>query len=67
MEATGKGAKSVITDRIALEAKRLLVHTNRPIYLLAEGLGFEEATNFAKFFKRETGFTPIDFRKQYEH
>ncbi|MER9303970.1 helix-turn-helix transcriptional regulator [Mesorhizobium sp. M0496] len=67
VEATGKGAKRVITDRIALEAKRLLVHTRRPIYLIAEGLGFAEATNFAKFFSRETGFTPIEFRKQYNH
>lgn len=65
LEATGQGAKSVITARIALEAKRLLVHTDRPIYLIADGLGFAEATNFAKFFKRETGVTPIGFRKGY--
>lgn len=66
MEATGQSAKSVITARIALEAKRLLAHTDRPIYLIAEGLGFEEATNFAKFFKRETDCTPISFRRQYK-
>ncbi|CAN7663725.1 AraC family transcriptional regulator [Neorhizobium tomejilense] len=66
LEATGQNAKSVITARIALEAKRLLVHTDRPIYLIAEGLGFEEATNFAKFFKRETDRTPIGFRRQYK-
>lgn len=66
LEATGQSAKSVITARIALEAKRLLVHTDRPIYLIAEALGFEEATNFAKFFKRETGCTPISFRQQYK-
>ena len=67
LEATGQSAKSVITARIALEAKRLLAHTGRPIYLIAEGLGFEEATNFGKFFRRETGFTPNEFRKQYEN
>jgi AraC-like DNA-binding protein len=66
LEATGQSAKSVITARIALEAKRLLVHTDRPIYLIAEGLGFEEASNFAKFFKRETDCTPIGFRRQYK-
>ena len=66
LEATGQSAKSVIVARIALEAKRLLVHTDRPIFLIAEGLGFEEATNFAKFFKRETGCTPIHFRQQYK-
>ncbi|MDU0361852.1 AraC family transcriptional regulator [Rhizobium sp. 25PS6] len=67
LEATGQSAKNAITARIALEAKRLLVHTDRPIYLIAEGLGFAEATNFAKFFSRETGFTPIKFRKQYKN
>lgn len=66
LEATGQSAKAVIMARIALEAKRLLVHTDSPIFLIAEGLGFEEATNFAKFFKRETGCTPIRFRRQYK-
>jgi AraC-like DNA-binding protein len=66
LEASGQSAKSVIMARIALEAKRLLVHTDRPIFLIAEGLGFEEATNFAKFFKRETGCTPILFRQRYK-
>ena len=66
LEATGQSAKAVIMARIALEAKRLLVHTDSPIFLIAEGLGFEEATNFAKFFKRETGCTPIRFRQQYK-
>lgn len=66
LEASGQSAKDVITARIVLEAKRLLVHTDRPIYLIAEGLGFEEATNFAKFFKRETTCTPISFRRQYK-
>lgn len=66
LEATGQSAKNVIAARIALEAKRLLVHTDRPIYLIAEGLGFEEATNFAKFFKREADLTPIAFRQRYK-
>lgn len=67
LEATGQSAKSVIAARITLEAKRLLVHTDRPIYLIAEGLGFEEATNFAKFFKREAELTPIAFRQRYKN
>lgn len=66
LEVAGQSAKSVITSRIALEAKRLLVHTDQPVYLVAAGLGFAEATNFGKFFRRETGFTPFAFRKQYK-
>ena len=67
LETTGQSAKSVIAARIALAAKRLLVHTDRPIYLIAEGLGFEEATNFTKFFKRETKLTPLAFRQRFKH
>lgn len=40
------------------------VRNLRPIYLIAEGLGFAEATNFAKFFRRETGLTPAAFRAE---
>ncbi|MDZ4309257.1 MAG: helix-turn-helix transcriptional regulator [Cypionkella sp.] len=65
-KASGHNAKSVIAARITLEAKRLLAHTDRPIYLIAEALGFVEATNFAKFFKRETGVTPAGFREGYK-
>lgn len=64
-EASGRTAKAVITQRIALEAKRLLSHTDRPVYLVAEGLGFDEATNFAKFFRREAGETPLQFRRRH--
>ncbi len=61
-EASGQNAKAVIAARITLEAKRLLAHTDRPIYLIAAAVGFAEPTNFAKFFRRETGLTPAAFR-----
>lgn len=66
LEVAGRGAKEVITGRIVLEAKRLLAHTDRPVNLIAEGLGFPEPTNFSKFFRRETGTAPGDFRRRYE-
>jgi AraC-like DNA-binding protein len=31
---------------------------------MAEKLGFEETTHFTKFFKRETGCTPTEFRQK---
>ena len=57
-------AKAFIAARINLEAKRLLVHTDWPVALIAERLGFDEATNFSKFFKRESGATPAQFRRR---
>lgn len=62
LAVTGRSAKALISDRVALEAKRLLVHTRQPIQAIAEALGFDEPTNFVKFFHREVGPTPTAFR-----
>ncbi len=61
---TGMTAKAFIAARINLEAKRLLVHTDVAVATIAEKLGFEEATNFSKFFKREVGCAPAEFRRR---
>lgn len=63
LEVTGASAKAFLSQRIALEGKRLLAHTGLPISLIADKLGFDEATNFIKFFRREVGCTPGDFRR----
>jgi AraC-like DNA-binding protein len=55
-------AKRVIVERIILEAKRLLAHSLLPVASISVELGFDEATNFVKYFKRETGTTPHQFR-----
>ena len=62
--AMGMTAKAFIAARVNLEAKRLLVHTDLTIASIADKLGFEEATNFSKFFKREAGCTPAEFRQR---
>jgi len=62
--ALGMTAKAFIAARINLEAKRLLVHTDMPAAAIADKLGFDEATNFSKFFKREVGCTPMEFRRR---
>lgn len=64
-EAVGSSAKSFLSQRIVLEAKRLLVHTGESVSHIAEQLGFEEPTNFVKFFRREAGMPPGDFRQQH--
>lgn len=60
----GMSAKAFISARINLEAKRLLVHTESSISAIGEKLGFADPTHFVKFFKRETGVTPAEFRRQ---
>ncbi|MFZ6843077.1 AraC family transcriptional regulator [Undibacterium sp. RuTC16W] len=60
----GMTAKAFISARIVLEAKRLLVHTDFSLVTIAEKLGFDEPTNFSKFFKREAECTPMEFRRR---
>ncbi|MFC0438730.1 AraC family transcriptional regulator [Kutzneria buriramensis] len=60
--AAGRSAKALVDARVALEAKRLLVHTDLPAAAIGDRLGFTEPTNFGKFFQRETGETPGAFR-----
>ncbi len=62
LAAEGRSAKEVISRRITLEAKRLLAHSTASVAEVAYQLGFSEATNFVKFFRRNAGVTPKDFR-----
>jgi len=62
LAAVGRSAKEVIDQRVALEAKRLLVHSKASIAEIAHELGFTEPTNFVKFFKRTALATPVAFR-----
>jgi AraC-like DNA-binding protein len=61
--STGQPVKHVIDARVALEAQRLLAHTDEPVATVARRLGFPEPTNFGKFFTRHTGVTPGAFRQ----
>ena len=61
----GKLPKQVIDERVTLEAKRLLAHTQASIKEIGFTLGFGEPTNFIKYFRRQTSLTPNEFRKGY--
>ncbi|GAB7186616.1 AraC-type DNA-binding domain and AraC-containing proteins [Kitasatospora sp. Ki12] len=63
LTVTGRTAKQLADARVALQAQRLLAHTDLPVAAIGRALGFTEATNFGKFFTRETGRTPGDFRR----
>ncbi|MGI5404964.1 helix-turn-helix domain-containing protein [Streptomyces sp. CA-135486] len=60
--ATGVGAKEFLDQRILLEAKRLLAHTDLPVSRCAQRLGFRDAANFTTFFQRGTGQPPSTWR-----
>ena len=50
----GKSPKEIISDRVLLEIKRVLVHTNKTIKEIGFDLGFNEPTNFIKYFRQQT-------------
>ncbi|SDM24187.1 AraC family transcriptional regulator [Kriegella aquimaris] len=57
--------KQMIDSRVLLEAKRLLVHTSDSVKQVGFKLGFEEPTNFVKYFRKHHKVTPTEFRNGF--
>lgn len=55
---------SIINDRIIIEAKRLLLFSNKTAEEIAYELGYNEGAHFSKFFKSHTQIPPVSFREQ---
>lgn len=64
-QITLKTPKEYIDNRVILEAKRKLAYTSMRVNEIGYELGFDEATNFNKFFMKHTKMTPIQFRKNH--
>lgn len=62
-EVTNYTAGDLIRKRIVIEAQRLIHFTNYSINEIADQLGFENASYFVTFFKRQTNKTPEQFRR----
>lgn len=62
----GKSPKQLIDERVNLEAKRLLAYTTQTVREIGFTLGFDEPTNFIKYFRKHNAVTPIEFREQID-
>jgi AraC family transcriptional activator of pobA len=60
--ATGVTVGHLIRQRVLTEAKRQLVFTNQAIQEIAYDLSFSDPSHFARFFRKQTGTTPQEFR-----
>lgn len=56
-------AKEFIQNRIILEAKRMVVFTDKSSKEIGFDLGFEDPSHFSKFFKTNIGLSLQDFKK----
>jgi AraC-like DNA-binding protein len=56
----------LIKERIILEAKRLLVHTNLIVKEIGYKLGYEDTSYFIRLFSKQAALTPQGFRQQYQ-
>ncbi|WP_197080892.1 helix-turn-helix domain-containing protein [Gordoniibacillus kamchatkensis] len=56
-----------LTDLRIDKAKSLLIHSNIPISEIAGSIGYEDENYFGKVFKKQTGLSPMQFRKQYKN
>lgn len=61
-KSLGRTASDLIQERILLEAKRLLLHSDISTKEIAAFLSYEDASYFSRFFKKHTGLTPSDFK-----
>ncbi len=52
----------IINQRRVLEARRMLYYTALSVKEIADELGFEDAANFTRFFKNNTGTSPSELR-----
>ncbi|WP_281925567.1 AraC family transcriptional regulator [Flavobacterium collinsii] len=58
-----KTPSQLIYERIILEAKRLLLHSDLNVNQIGYRLGFDDPSYFVKYFKKHTNISPLEFRK----
>ncbi|MEY8759351.1 AraC family transcriptional regulator [Chryseobacterium tongliaoense] len=61
-----KTATEVITERLMLEAKRMLMYLDESLVEIAFRLGYEEYSYFVRVFRKNSGMTPTQFIRKYK-
>ena len=60
---TGMSLHQYVLQRRLTRAAELLITTQLPVSEIAVNLGFHSASHFSGFFKKATGTTPAQYRK----
>jgi AraC-like DNA-binding protein len=53
-----------IDEAVVSEAKALLSHTDLTVNEIAARVGILDPSYFSRFFRKQVGLTPIDFREK---
>ncbi|PWJ60270.1 AraC-like DNA-binding protein [Dyadobacter jejuensis] len=61
---TGKAIGQWIAERLTTEARLMLLNPRLTIKEIAFRLGFLETAHFSNHFKKHTGLSPVEYRKQ---
>lgn len=62
---TGLTITSYIAERRMIRARQLLARTSKPLKVIAWETGFATTSSFTTAFRRETGFTPGEYRNRH--
>lgn len=63
-QVTGLSVSQQIQQRVILEAKRLLYHSNSSVKEIANLLGYDDYAYFSRLFTKATGMTALSFRSK---
>lgn len=61
-----KSPIQIIHERIAIEARRNFIYTDKSVKEIAYDLGFEDIQTFSRFFKKMEGLSPLDFKNRFK-
>ncbi len=62
-QLAGASALAIVHERLLLEARRTLSYTQASVGEIADALGFADPAYFARFFRRGTGQSPVNYRR----
>jgi len=63
-DISGRSARAIIDEYVISEAKALLYSTTSSVQQISDALNFPSQSVFGKYFKRMTGKSPKEYRKQ---
>jgi len=65
-ESLNKTSSDLIAERVILEAKRMLIQMKFNVTQIGYELGYQDKSYFVRFFKKQTGETPMNFLNNYQ-